>query len=236
MKSKKQSIFEKNIFLTGEYINHFTPDDKKNPFTKIYNKKKFDTIKIINKSATEKRILDVGGGMGRLSLALAESSANNVVLTDISIDMLKLACKYAGVTKPLKVCNADGHFLPFCDNSFDIIVGLDLLCHLTQPRVALAGFHRILKDNGLLIFDSTNSNPLWAFFYRRYIGMNPINWIKIIKYKGVLPGWEKIVNHYPKATFHSFIQNAGFKVIQFITYGPILCPKWHLAIAKKELK
>ena len=48
---KKQG-FKKNIFFTGEYVQHFTPDDKNNPFSKIYNKKKEDTIYIINKLNT----------------------------------------------------------------------------------------------------------------------------------------------------------------------------------------
>ena len=147
--------------------------------------------------------------------------------------MLKLAGSYSENLNSVKMLNTDAHHLPFRNNSFDIVVGLDLFCHLEKPTIALREFYRVLKNRGLLILDSTNSNPLWALFYPRYLGKNPVNWFKIIKFKGNLPGWETIVNHYPKKKFFSFLHETGFNVIQFINYGPIICPKWHLAISEK---
>ena len=229
----KQKRYDKDIFLTGEYVQHFKPDDKRNPFLKIYDRKKHDTINIINASENIKTILDVGGGMGRLSLALSKSLNYRIILTDISVDMLKLALKPAGRLNNMSIFNTDAHQLPFRKNSFDVVVGLDLFCHLERPTLALREFNRVLKNQGLLIIDSTNSNPLWALFYPRYLGKNPLNWLKIIKFKGNLPGWENIVKHYPKKIFFSFLQKTGFKVIQHINYGPIVCPKWHLAVSKK---
>lgn len=225
--------FAKDIFLTGEYVKHFYPDDRRNPFSKIYEQKKQDTINIINASGNSKKILDVGGGMGRLSLALAKSRQHAVFLADISVEMLKLAVNRTSGLANLQVVNTDAHQLPYQNNYFDLVVGLDLFCHLTKPEKALAEFNRVLKPGGLLIIDSTNSNPLWAFFYPRYFGKNPLNWFGIIKFRGVFPGWESIVRHYPKKTFLSFLQQKGFKLIQTINYGPVICPKWHLAVAKK---
>lgn len=229
----KKRGFEKDIFLTGEYVQHFKPDNKQNPFYKIYNRKKQDTINIINELVNTKTILDVGGGMGRLSLDLAKAEKNRVFLADISIDMLKLAVKYADNLKNINVVNTDAHHLPFRNNSFDLVVGLDLFCHLDKPNRALLEFHRILTNQGLLILDSTNSNPLWTLFYPRYLGKNPLNWLRTIKFKGILPGWETIVKHYPKKNFFSFLHKNGFKVIKNINYGPKICPKWHLAVSKK---
>jgi len=225
---------ERDIFLTGDYIQHFNPDDEHNPFSNIYDQKRRDTINIVNKSQTPKTILDVGGGMGRISLALAESPQNRVILTDISIDMLRLAVTQAGSLRNLQVVKADAHDLPFKDNSFDHLVGLDLFCHIKKPKKALHEFHRVLASDGTLILDSTNSNPLWALFYPRYLGKNPLNWFRVMKFKGVYPGWEKIVKHYAKKTFFSFLYKAGFEVIKTLDYGPSVCPKWHLAISRKS--
>jgi glycogen synthase len=229
----KKKRHEKDIFLTGEYVQHFKPDDKRNPFYKIYERKKQDTINIINVSDNIKAILDVGGGMGRLSLALSKSAQNKIILADVSIDMLKLAGKHSDKLSNIKILNTDAHQLPFRNKSFDLVVGLDLFCHLEKPIIALREFHRVLKNRGLLILDSTNSNPLWALFYPRYLGKNPLNWLKIIKFKGNLPGWETIVNHYPRKKFFSFLHKTGFQVIQHINYGPFICPKWHLVVAEK---
>lgn len=229
----KKKRFEKDIFLTGEYIQHFKPDDRQNPFKKIYDQKKQDTINIINALQNAKTILDAGGGMGRLSLNLAKDDKNKVVLLDISIDMLKLAERNAGNLRNINIVNTDAHHLPFRDNSFDIVVGLDIFCHLKNPENALFEFYRVLTNQGMLIIDSTNNNPLWTLFYPRYLGKNPLNWLKTIKFEGILPGWEAIVKHYPKEKFFSFLQKAGFEIIQNINYGPLICPKWHLAVSKK---
>jgi len=231
--SKKRALYKRDIFKIGEYIQHFNPDSKWNPFYKIYNKKKQDTIAIINKSKDSRTILDVGGGMGRLSLSLAASDQNRIFLCDISIDMLKLVMESTSVLNSVKLVNANAHYLPFPDDSFDIIVGLDLLCHLEEPERALREFHRVLISQGTLILDSTNSNPLWAVFYPRYMGKNPLKWFKTMQFHGVLPGWETIVKHYTEGKFLSFLQEAGFKVIRQINYGPMICPKWHLAVSKK---
>ena len=231
--ARKPKRFEKSIFASGEYVQHFKPEDKYNPFSGIYRQKKKDTVNIINKMDHSDSVLDVGGGMGRLSLALAQQSHRNIILSDISVDMLKLAMNNAGQLNNLKVVNTDAHHLPYGDLTFDLIIGLDLVCHLNQPEIALKEFHRVLKKDGMLIIDSTNSNPLWAFFYPRYMGKNPLNWIKVMRFGGVLPGWEKIVRHYPQKTFFSFLRRTGFKIVQNINYGPVICPKWHLAVAKK---
>ena len=225
----------RDIFLTGEYVQHFKPEDKCNPFAEIYKLKKQDTINLINSSEGPRTILDIGGGMGRLSLDLIRSVENNVVLVDISTDMLKLAVERADNLDNIKLVNSDAHYLPFQDRTFDYVVGLDLLCHLKRPEIALADFHRVLKDDGKLIMDSTNSNPLWTLFYPRYMGKNPLTWLKTIRYKGVLPGWEKIVMHYPRDEFFSFLSKAGFEIMKNLNYGPRICPKWHLAVSKKHL-
>jgi glycogen(starch) synthase len=223
----------RDVFLTGRYQSHFNPEDRNNPFFKIYDRKKQDALKIIGQSKPSARILDVGGGYGRLSLALAPSVGSQVVLADISRDMLARAAAGAQGLARLNILNADAHHLPFRDDTFDIIVGLDLFCHLEAPARAVSEFRRVLKPGGLLILDSTNSNPLWSFFYPRYLGKNPLDWLKILRFHGVYPGWEGIVRHYPRERFFSLLQEGGFRIIRHIEYGPRICPKWHLAVSRK---
>jgi len=84
--------------------------------------------------------------------------------------------------------------------------------------------------------DSTNSNPLWTLFYPRYMGKNPLTWIKTIKYNGVLPGWEEIVRHYSRDEFFSLLTKMGFEIMKSRNYGPKICAKWHLAVSRKAGK
>ncbi len=230
------NTFKRDIFRTGEYIQYFRPEDTKNPFNKIYEKKKQDTLNIVNQSNNPKVILDVGGGMGRLSISLAQSdNINNVVLMDLSLQMLKLAIDQSEQLSNLAYVQANGQFLPFADQSFDYIVALDLLCHLDRPKIALGEFQRVLKDDGILILDSTNGNPLWVFCYPRYVGKNPVTLFKILKYHGVYPGWEKIVKHYSKKQFIMLLTEMGFSIKRHLNYGPFFCPKWHLTVSQKKI-
>ncbi|MFP4083164.1 MAG: methyltransferase domain-containing protein [Candidatus Aminicenantes bacterium] len=231
---RERKVLGRDVYGSGQYIQYFYPDERRNPFFKIYKRKREDTLRIINRYPDLRFILDVGGGKGRLSLALAKSAGRTVVLTDISRDMLVLAEKNAGSSGNLKLVNADAHRLPFPAGSFDLVVGLDLFCHLEEARKALAEFYRVLREKGILILDSTNSNPLWALFYPGYLGKNPLNWIRILMYGGVYPGWEKIIHHYPKKIFFSLLHEGGFRVVENINYGPPICPKWHLAVCRKN--
>ena len=147
--------------------------------------------------------------------------------------MLTLTQEHENKFNSIRLVNVDAQKLPFRDSSFDYVVGLDLLCHLRDPEKALSEFHRVLRPDGILVLDSTNSNPLWVLFYPRYLGKNPLNWLRILKFHGVYPGWERIVQHYPKKRFLSLLNGFGFQIRQILTYGPKICPKWHLAIATK---
>ena len=227
-------VITKDIFINGGYRRYFNPDDKKNPFHKIYGRKRDDVVEIIHGSARFRRILDVGGGRGRLALSLAPAGGRRILLADLSMDMLRQAARKAGRSDPLRPVKADAHHLPFQALAFDLIIGLDLFCHLEKPREALSEFYRVLADGGTLILDSTSRHPWWTLFYPRYLGWNPWRWMKILKRGGIYPGWEGLVKHYSKREFLAFLENAGFQIVRGLDYGPKICPKWHLAIALKR--
>jgi glycogen(starch) synthase len=228
--------FGRDIFRTGAYKSRFQPDAPANPFHRIYEAKRKDTLEIVGQLSGANRILDVGGGPGRLSIPLANrAGVDRVVLTDIGFDMLRsVACSNGELRTPLLV-SADAHALPFRPRSFDCVIALDLLCHLENPAVALGEFYRVLRPGGTLVIDNTNSNPVWALFYPRYLGSNPLTWLRIMRFHGIYPGWEKIVRHYSEKAFAGILRNSGFETVRRVNYGPAVCPKWHLRICAKIL-
>ncbi len=87
---------------------------------------------------TPGRLLDVGGGTGRISDLLRDGAAHVIVL-DESVGMLKQARE-----KGLAAALAQAEKLPFPDNSMDRVLIVDALHHLASASGALAEFCRIL--------------------------------------------------------------------------------------------
>ena len=100
-----------------------------------------------------RRILEVGAGSGRDSVALAELGASAVML-DYSMASLAVAgdvARRAGV-RPLLV-RADALRMPFRDGAFDTVFHQGLLEHFRDPLPLLNENVRVLKPDALLLVD-----------------------------------------------------------------------------------
>lgn len=110
-------------------------------------------------------LLDVGAGTGRLSAALGDRYRGaRVISLDLSIPMLQLARRRAGVLSRLRkrrhfVC-ADAEWLPCADNCADVIVSNLVLQWCNDIDRTLAEFRRILRPGGLLMFTTFGPDTL----------------------------------------------------------------------------
>ena len=215
------------LFTSGNYVENFKPEDEFNPFAADYALKKAAIIGSVD--GVDKTVLDLGGGMGRMSIPLSER--HFVTLTDISPDMLELARPHAGERLALQV--TDARSLPFPASSFDYVLAIDLLPHIPEPADLIAEARRVLKPGGSLIIDCTNSVPLWTLAYPRYIGRRPSRWIGTWRSGGVLPEWSARVKHHRRSQFTRLVGAGGFHIVSLRGFGPRVCPKWYLAVAIK---
>lgn len=55
---------------------------------------------------------------------------------------------------------ADGHDLPFLDQSFDAVVGHAVLDHVIDPRRVLGEIHRVLKPSGIVYVEAPFLQPV----------------------------------------------------------------------------
>lgn len=96
------------------------------------------------------RSLEVGGGTGAVTAALADRS--RAIHSDISPQMCRTARRRLGCPS---VC-LDGEAIPLADESIDTAIGCEMIYYLDHPERFVAEIHRVLRPGGKLLISATN--------------------------------------------------------------------------------
>lgn len=126
-------------------------------------------LQTLYRSERNLAILDIGCGTGAMSQKLANWG------TVISADFSPFALSFSRRRGIHCLCAADAMRLPFRNNSFDLIVALDILEHLSDDDAALCEFQRVLKPGGHVIVTVPAYRGLWSghdealMHFRRYV-------------------------------------------------------------------
>jgi len=98
----------------------------------------------------------------------------DVVGADISKEAISYA-KNKYISKNLHFIISNAEKLPFKDRNFDIILGFEMIEHLTNPQKFIEEAYRVLKKGGLLIIStpnkslfSPNISPLIKYHIREF--------------------------------------------------------------------
>jgi ubiquinone/menaquinone biosynthesis C-methylase UbiE len=170
--------------------------------------------------------LDFGCGVGRVTQVLS-NKFENVIGVDISDRMIEIANKY-NTKSNVKYCvNQTDNLSLFKDEEFDLIYSNIVLQHIPKQLTILylKEFSRVLKKNGLLVFQLPDRmrNILFNSLYNR-------NWFHsmIIPAVNIFRGKikTKIEMHpIPNAEVHSILKANKFKLI-VETKNNNAGPKW----------
>ena len=121
------------------------------------------------------KVLDIAGGTGDLAAKFSKivGSEGSVVLADINESMLKVGRDRLidrGITENVTFSQADAQYLPFPDNTFDVITIAFGLRNVTDKDMALRSMLRVLKPGGkLLILEfSKPTSSLLSKIYDTY--------------------------------------------------------------------
>jgi ubiquinone/menaquinone biosynthesis C-methylase UbiE len=101
------------------------------------------------------RILDLGAGKGRFSIAAAQAGASDVTAVDISAQMLREAeakAMAAGVGDRITFVEADVEEFA-SGGPFDHIFLMEILVHLPNPKRPLENARKMLEDGGTLVLN-----------------------------------------------------------------------------------
>ncbi len=106
-------------------------------------------------------VLDVGSGTGHAAAAMRKRWPKaQVVAMDLALPMLRQARRQAGWWKPFPRVCADARALPLADASVDVIFSNLCLQWVEDLPGVFAGFRRVLRPGGMLLFSSFGPETL----------------------------------------------------------------------------
>lgn len=97
---------------------------------------------------TQGRLLDAGGGTGRVAQQL-KGLASTIVIADLSIDMLRQASRKRG----LGPVGSHTELLPFLGETFDRVIMVDALHHVCDHKESIAEMYRVLRPGGRIVIE-----------------------------------------------------------------------------------
>jgi len=113
-------------------------------------------------------VLDLGCGTG---VVLRELSS---WARPVGLDMSEKALGYCRQRNLTDLVQGDGVKLPFAEESFDAIIGLDIFEHIEDDRAAFAESFRVLRPGGIVVLSVPAFKSLWGphdvalHHFRRY--------------------------------------------------------------------
>ncbi len=140
----KTKLYETKYYPIGEHLNYisFPPALER----KAFIRKHFSRFK------EESNFCDLGFGPGVLTAFILEQDTSwRAAGVDISKDCLRHAerlLKKKEVSERGELSIADVRSLPYPDDTFDVIVAVEVLEHIPDPEVGLAEAVRVLKPGG----------------------------------------------------------------------------------------
>jgi len=192
---------------TTNYEKH----NVKSPISRFFLKN-FYTVMIREvKKINPSTILDVGCGEGFTLTRLQEEKIGKTLS---GVDNFDKAIELGKKVNPsLKIKKGDIYNLPYKDNSFDLVLCMEVLEHLEKPDKALDELKRVSKKYVLL---SVPNEPLFTL-QRIFRGLN-------IKHLGNHP---EHIQHWSDKAFKKFVS----PVLEIVTIETPL--PWTLVVAKK---
>lgn len=101
-----------------------------------------------------RRVLDVGCGGGHGTWILAEAGAEEVVGVDIAPEEISHAMERFGAAASFSL--GDVSALPYDSESFDVVVGFEVIEHVADQSHALEELGRVLRPEGMLMLSARN--------------------------------------------------------------------------------
>jgi 2-polyprenyl-3-methyl-5-hydroxy-6-metoxy-1,4-benzoquinol methylase len=168
-----------------------------------------ETVRYFLRNREFTRILDVGCGDGSASIPLL-TAQKRLSLLDLSTNMLSIALSNVprDLRQNVQTINHDFLSANLEPRSFDLIICLGLLAHVDSPTDVINKIAQLLRPNGLVITQSTDSGG-----FSTRVG---------ISYRRILEAFGRIKYRYTLTTAHEIIQKfaaCGLELSEIYRYS-----------------
>ena len=157
----KTKLYETKCYPVSEHLNYIS-------FPPALERKAF-IVKHFDRFKADSYFCDMGFGPGVLTAFILEQEASwRAAGVDISKDCLRHAQRLLGkkeIVERSELSVADVRSLPYPDDTFDVVVAVEVLEHIPDPEAGLAEAMRVLKPGGYAITALPVQLPLWMHLY-----------------------------------------------------------------------
>lgn len=159
-----------------DYKEHYRIDARefdywgKDQFSRV-EKRRISTVFDLAGVQPGMRILDIGSGRGWFCLQAAELGAE-VTAVDLSEKNLQ---KIKSLNSAVNILEADALNLPPETGQFDLIVALEVVEHLVDPKIAIQNWLKLLKPDGRLLITVPYKEVIRYFLCIHCNQKTPIN-------------------------------------------------------------
>ena len=179
----------------------------KDPLSSLYNAREMSFVRSSVQVSQNDLVLDIGCGPGRWIVEYTSKGAV-VIALDISRNTIKSARQKIRKLFPRSQESpsfiiGDAEHLPLKTSSFNAVNCFDAFPHFPHPLKSLGEMTRVLKQDGLIIFEPSNIfSPLgmglhFIRFLYRWLGIKrgSIKWTQWNRYDNIwkVRGWVKII-------------------------------------------
>jgi SAM-dependent methyltransferase len=167
-----------------------------------------------------KRVLEVGAGSGRDTLALAREGATAVVVdyAPMSLELVARQARAQGLE--VLLVRADALAMPFRDDAFAVVFHQGLLEHFRDPRPLLRECARVTGRGGRMIVDVPQTFHAYTLMKQSLIALD--RWFA---------GWER---QFTPAELEREVAATGLTVRR--TYGEWMVPGLGYRVVRELLK
>ena len=237
-------ISKDDIRILNDIIALFSPINIEKGICHNYNRYIFLLKRVllpIIKAKTDRklRVLDVGAGAGIYSMFLRKKGQDvtavdtwneytNDNIMGCKEDIIK-RLKNAGVI--VKEQNIVEERLDFPDNTFDLVLFIDVIEHLLKPKKVLLEINRVLKKGGCLVLETPNTATLRnriAFLTGKSISFNFDYWFNSDTFYGH-------IREYTIGELKKMLEITGFGVSNILSHDLCLLPS-RLSIPHKSCR